>query len=615
MSTLHNSWFHQLETVRASLERATFYRDNTPLSRQDAATWVEALLLQYVLMEDLSSVIPIGLRERRQWTSQMVHVDVLEVVSVLKKVDSYLTLHWERPEMLASPGDFKHRLRQDFPHVGAILAPIWKHLCSFCTMPGVSEYRALHQWCCFLGRVSFRDISDEDVIEDFKATDVGLASPDFSLARALNRVLREWLSGFTVDTLPQHGPGSTADAGRGSLLRKYQHLGTDQLLEYVLRKNGWDPTCLVPCNASWARIAKLQCVPKTALTKRTICMEPATLQYFQQMVQLSLYRFFEKKKQIRRHIRLRDQGQNRQAARIGSMLGTIATIDLSKASDSVTWDLARVAFRGTTLLPWLYATRSRAVEVRPGETVELRKFAPMGSALCFPIECLIFAATCEVATREFGRYCSFPYYSVYGDDIAITTDLVPVVVSYLTQLGFTVNADKSFKRDSIECFRESCGVEYVGGIDVKPLRIPRGFEGGRLDSRHPGRVETLVDFANACLSKGFLGCRSVILHRLQALPQRLLPVWGETDSSLHSPDVTNWRNKHRWSRRLQRAEVLGGSTHVDTSETPVEYEPIRLFHWLLTAEHTSDRLDPLVSDIGQIGRPALESAWLAASWL
>ena len=147
-----------------------------------------------------------------------------------------------------------------------------------------------------------------------------------------------------------------------------------------------------------------------------------------------------------------------------------ATIDLSEASDSVSWDLVEYVLHGTKLLECLRNTLTEGVLMPDGATYKLRKFAPMGSALCFPVECLIFLGIALLACK---RMAVRPSVGVYGDDIIVPGEAEEEITFLLGHFGFLVNDKKSFWYN--ERFKESCGGEYFDGIDITPLYIPRRF--------------------------------------------------------------------------------------------------------------------------------------------
>jgi hypothetical protein len=81
---------------------------------------------------------------------------------------------------------------------------------------------------------------------------------------------------------------------------------------------------------------------------------------------------------------------------------------------------------------------------------------------------LITRAAVHFAQRH-GEACCDDVY-VYGDDIICESSAYPYVVAFLEKLGFQVNQEKSFHTG---CYRESCGKEYINGIDVTGPYFPR----------------------------------------------------------------------------------------------------------------------------------------------
>jgi hypothetical protein len=93
----------------------------------------------------------------------------------------------------------------------------------------------------------------------------------------------------------------------------------------------------------------------------------------------------------------------------------------------------------------------------------------MGNSMTFWLESVVFHAiatiSCELAGSN-GRI------SVYGDDIILPTDAAVTCIDILERLGFLVNEDKSFFDPNMR-YRESCGEEYLDGINVSSLYYPR----------------------------------------------------------------------------------------------------------------------------------------------
>lgn len=199
-------------------------------------------------------------------------------------------------------------------------------------------------------------------------------------------------------------------------------------------------------------------VPKNAEIDRVACKEP-DLNMFLQKCLGNQIRFLLRRKGVN----LNDQEINGELAREASIHGHLATLDLSSASDSMTYELVR------RLLPldWFYyldAFRSPITEIE-GVRHTNNMFSSMGNGATFELESLCFYALCRaVAYREGVR----GKISIYGDDIIVPVEMVESVERILAFAGFSVNVSKSFADGP---FRESCGAYWHLGIDVKPFYL------------------------------------------------------------------------------------------------------------------------------------------------
>jgi len=72
----------------------------------------------------------------------------------------------------------------------------------------------------------------------------------------------------------------------------------------------------------------------------------------------------------------------------------------------------------------------------------------MGNGFTFPLETLIFWALTRAVCGSTATV------SAYGDDIICPSDRAEDVIAVLTEVGFSVNLEKSFWNGP---FRESCG--------------------------------------------------------------------------------------------------------------------------------------------------------------
>jgi len=205
---------------------------------------------------------------------------------------------------------------------------------------------------------------------------------------------------------------------------------------------------------------KISFVPKTAKTHRAIAVEPLLNGYLQKGIDTVM-----RNRMKRIGINLQDQSLNQRLARQGSVddsEDSFVTIDLSSASDSISIGLVR------NLLPpeWfdlLNSTRSHGYRLN-GKFYTYHKFCSMGNGFCFPLETLLFAACCIACG------CGVPGtdFSVYGDDIIVKRKHSGDVLRLLKTLGFIPNPSKTFIEGP---FRESCGSDWFGGVDVRPYTL------------------------------------------------------------------------------------------------------------------------------------------------
>jgi len=283
---------------------------------------------------------------------------------------------------------------------------------------------------------------------------------------------------------PKHGPGAVADGLTSN--------GKYNLRTWTSRLEGVLPSSehVIP-NARFSHIlddvhflepgsempVKVISVPKTLKTPRIIAMEPAHMQYVQQALSRCFLECYRESDILPKLIGFDDQVPNQDLARRGSLNGDTATLDLSDASDRVSNQLVRAMVRRfATLHRAVDATRSRKADVDGFGEIRLAKYASMGSALCFPIEAMVFTTLIFVGIqRSLNRsltrrdiYALADSVRVYGDDLIVPVDHVLSVVSALEHFGAQVGTDKSFWTGK---FRESCGREYFNGSDVSLVRV------------------------------------------------------------------------------------------------------------------------------------------------
>jgi hypothetical protein len=223
--------------------------------------------------------------------------------------------------------------------------------------------------------------------------------------------------------------------------------------------------------------SNLSSVPKNIETNRTICTEPSLNMFYQ----LGAGKILERVLKKFHGVDLSLQPEiNKELARLGSIDGSFATIDLSKASDTISLSLVQyllppIAFR--TLID-LRSSRT----IYKDEEIELNMISSMGNGFTFPLQTLIFATLVRATYLHKGiipRVGTMRNYSVFGDDIICSNRVYNDVISVLNDCGFTVNIQKSYNTGS---FRESCGGDFFKGHDIRGVYIRKASNAGEIYS-------------------------------------------------------------------------------------------------------------------------------------
>lgn len=212
--------------------------------------------------------------------------------------------------------------------------------------------------------------------------------------------------------------------------------------------------------------SKLTSVPKNEETVRTIAIEPSG----NMAMQLAAGSILEDTLSYIGCDITRQQPKNKALAQRGSIDGSIATVDLSAASDMITPSLV------CALLPpkWselLMNIRSPVISVK-GDLVELNMISTMGNGYTFPLMTLclcslIYAYRCRHRGSP-SLYIDWSSTAVFGDDIIVPVEEYTELCEILDQAGLVVNHSKSFYEGP---FRESCGGDYMDGVDITPFYV------------------------------------------------------------------------------------------------------------------------------------------------
>jgi hypothetical protein len=604
----------------------------------------EVLGYQYCLGCDL---LPTSdLNQFRSWLKSCDTIDVFKFGRFLANLDvhtkAYLSRYEHSPESRVTDIQSFKRSASDCKGYWGFISPIYPILEKFLQQPETREFRVITQWINFIRRVNLRDLDLSDSMQqEYLAfeQDILSWSYDEMILNSLNSIIQSWF-GSHYDLMgfrPKHGPGSVASfKGRLPLIAKYSVMNSDLRLEYLSKYIGSVQSyCPFPLTGNLDRTSELVCVPKSMITNRTISKEPTSLQYFQQGAMDLIMNFVSDHNYLNRRISFRDQSKSAELARLGSIFGDYATIDLSSASDSVTLYMVKRVFRGTWVLPLLITTRSDNTKLFDGQVIKLNKFAPMGSAVCFPIETIVFAACCEHVRRTGGGRAD---YRVFGDDIVIQEAAVEQLLHVLAACHFKVNVTKSFWGTTLLNFREACGGEYFNGEEVTPLRVSRGFKSTtRFTAQSADHISAYISFANQAFDAGYLQLRrEILLHLKNHMPKWLFDslifsVDGSRGIKTFEDCCTNYKLESRTNANLQLKEVHGNvpksiSRFTSCEEclqslafchrTKEQCEYIRYYEWLRRTDYQSE--EPRVVD-GSLqicpARSVMSRAWVATELL
>ena len=409
------------------------------------------------------------------------------------------------------------------------------------------------------------------------------------------------------DLIPKHGPGAVAESISQKEKRNYDYW--TERLEQVFPQwrytsnSVYPATMATPVPFDTELPVRVITVPKTQSTPRIISIEPSTVQYAQQGLKREIYEGIGRST-LEKVLGFQDQSRNQNLAQKASVDHSMATLDLSEASDRVHWFLVKVMLeRWPHLWDFVWATRSHRAQI-PGEgVIPLQKFASMGSALTFPFEAMIFTilSVCGIESSRNSRLSvrDLPgLLSVYGDDIVIPIDTVDCVVDWLEHFGAKVNQAKSFWSGS---FRESCGSEYYNGTDVSVVRIRHELPSSRSDATE---IAALVDLRNRSYLAGLWVLVADIDEELESLIRlpktKVTP--EDTDATIKHESVgyltqftfldvvhrvIRWNSElHYYTRRVPVLRPRGTKYRVDGEAGLLEW-----FHDSLRQKDLVDRFD------------------------
>jgi len=393
----------------------------------------------------------------------------------------------------------------------------------------------LRQLCLLYSKVErpVEEAARKAAMEQFteRVISCSVSIPDTDVIKHAQRLLHHFfaadmpeitaLKDFEKNPWGRHGPGAVAD--KSSAGEKWDFTTWPGLSKKLFLLNGRDERDF----PSLPHQPPARCVdvPKDFRGPRIICIEPKENQFAQQGLMVLLYRLMHKHKLTKRSINFWDTAQSQELC----YRHDVCTIDLKDASDYLSIGLAR------KLLPrWVFRLitryRTRQIHVN-GAVIVPQCLATMGSALCFPLQTLIYWAlaqsTITVGWKYNRRLIRTPV-RVFGDDIIVPSWAGPNLIGTLSGVGLHVNQDKTCLRTLV---KESCG-EWVYS-DISQILIK-------------------VRATNVTNHVAWL---QYLSYRAQAKKLGLISLAAAMgDLAREVYDVSSF--KRRYNRKLQRLEIL-----------------------------------------------------------
>lgn len=412
------------------------------------------------------------------------------------------------------------------------------------------------------------------------------------LREIARNLIHSWLGPVPrlLDLHPAHGPGAVAEGynqieklNPSFTFRQLHPFGGDDLLYLNDNHKNMEPRLLAVLKHPITRVV---CVPKDFSKPRIISAEPCVMQFLQQGVARYIMARLE---MTCPYLNFRDQSVN---ALLSRAWDQVATLDMSDASDTVSRRHIRQLFP-KDWADMLFALRSHFAKLPDGTIVPLRAFAPMGSALCFPIESIVFAAVTvagyfSFASRDTADARSRAYIRVYGDDIIVPLESGPYIMEILRSCGFFPNRAKCCFQGG---FRESCGAEWYLGDDVTVVR-PRSLNPQYIhqDIRTSRDAMPMALHATALYQRGFINGAKFLASRCD------FPV-ALGNGAGYVPSILPWPKpgRIRWNSKLQRCEQECLVPVQGTRPSPIESRWTSLFLGLSCGWQSELVLSPRLS--------------------
>lgn len=429
-------------------------------------------------------------------------------------------------------------------------------------------------YCFYKLNIPYTDAQAKEVIDSFIRTEAdldyhrdGLDWRGQSILREARKLVHRVLANLDPRTgIPRHGPGAVATGEKSPekhhFGRYYRQLHAyypfDEWMCYNLTHLSDSLDKLMALEEVDSGIAKVILVPKDSRGPRLISCEPLEYQWIQQSMNRLLVDTIEAHPLTRRHVNFVDQTINRDLALRGSKDSSLSTLDMKEASDRVSLNLVEDLFPEHVFAA-LKACRTPRTLLPDGSLVTMKKFAPMGSAVCFPVEALCFFALCVgslIVNAGLSPNKARTKVWVYGDDIICDSEHHGIIANALPLFGLMLNEDKCCTSG---LFKESCGMDAYYGHPVTPLRMREVW----LNTPNPLQCQSLVEFSNALWDKGLFEAAEVVERMIPEKIRRRIPYLppGEYGVLCFTRCYASLSKLpkaiKRYNRRLHRMEVKG----------------------------------------------------------
>jgi hypothetical protein len=483
--------------------------------------------------------------------------------------------------LLKTPSSFKKKTRSNLPcFMHGFFSKVFDQDGVLLDEPDICAIKDLRQmgYLFYKYQLPYKESLVDHLFKEFAETDKDIqtqlqTTEQMATVYYAKEVIDAIFKDFSIDSLrPKNGPGSVANSipqwERYKPTKFYPCL--DDLVDYSKFFYYNDRHLFDQFTGYWnldyefSGRAKSLAVPKDSRGPRLISSEPSEFMTYQQALKNVLVPFIESNVFTRGRVNFTRQDINGNLALESSKSGEFATLDLEKASDLVSLCLVDLLFEDTCIHRFLMNARSSETELPSGELIPLNKFAPMGSALCFPIEAITFFAVIAGARLARGiplNEATKDLY-VYGDDIIVPTHEVSQAIDALTNVGLRVNMGKSCFSGK---FRESCGVDAYNGVDVTPIKIKKTWQ----ENPTASDQASWVAVANNLFVNGYWKASDVVRRSLEKvvglLPLRTQdsPVMGWTTWTRKHAFLANlklWRWNHDLQKFMMRAPIVISKT-------------------------------------------------------